>query len=196
MYGFADAYQEILRSSNIGSIEDVEFERAILSNCMPGGLLGKLFYTPINIRMRRIKLMCLDEIVDEDEMDSYASDEPLAPQQSIPSSIPDTSQPPPNQSLSLTSRATDLLAFIDESTAVTPTSGQTPSVTSTPAVSIPQSSVGITASSAPSSISRLPMRHEIVQMLAEAAERHSSSNMEIPTSTGASVLPHELVLTM
>ena len=37
LFGFTNAYQEILRSNNI---EDVEFERAILSNCMPGGLLG------------------------------------------------------------------------------------------------------------------------------------------------------------
>lgn len=44
LFGFVDTYQEMLRSSNIGSIEDVEFERAILSNCMPGGLLGKLFF--------------------------------------------------------------------------------------------------------------------------------------------------------
>jgi hypothetical protein len=44
LFGLVDTYQEMLRSSNIGAIEDVEFERAILSNCMPGGLLGENFW--------------------------------------------------------------------------------------------------------------------------------------------------------
>jgi hypothetical protein len=160
LFGLTDAYQEILRSSNIGSIDDVELERALLSNC--GGLL--------------------DEIVDEDEIDSYASDDI-------------TTQHPSSTSNIRTVAAADLLAFIDDSNVVTPTGANAQILSASPAVSISTPSSSIAATSAPSAISRLPMRHEIVQILAEAAERHSASNMEIPTST-SSVIPHELVLTM
>lgn len=182
LFGFSD-YQEILRSGNIDSIEDVEFERAILSNCIPGGLFDRPFDMFSLLTTSDDYTEYLDEILDEDEMDSYASDDHVCAPIPVPSSSTNVSSSGATPTTALQSTA-ELLAFIDESSAAAITSNTGPSL-----------NTAMAGSNIPSRV----MRHEIIQLLTEAAERHSAASVGLEIPTGASsntVLPHEVVLSM
>jgi hypothetical protein len=121
-------------------------------------------------------------------MDSYSSDIPAPPPASTPapsssSNTAPSSASPANQ---------NLLAFIDEAP---------PAIVSTATIGSQTSAATTTSSTNTTTVqSRLPMRHEIVQLLAEAAERHGgtpATSVEIPTTIqSGSVISHDLVISM
>lgn len=119
-------------------------------------------------------------------MDSYSSDVPVPPSISTPA--PSSSNTAPSSS---SPANPNLLAFIDE----TPATAVLTATTGNQTTSSTMMSTNTTSIQ-----SRLPMRHEIVQLLAEAAERHggtATASVEIPTTTHAgTAISHDLVMSM